>query len=69
LNKMMNWEIPVGEAKTLNGAVLEQLGYIPDQGYEIELGRYNIIIVTTKENAIQTVKIKEVSSDYKLKAV
>jgi len=69
LNKMMNWEIPVGEAKTLNGAILEQLGYIPDQGYEIELGRYNIIIVTTKENAIQTVRIKEVDSDYRLKAV
>ena len=69
LNKMMNWKIPVEEAKTLNGAILEQLGYIPDQGYEIELGRYNIIIVTTKENAIQTVRIKEVDSDYRLKAV
>ena len=69
LNKMMNWEIPVGEAKTLNGAILEQLGYIPDQGYEIELGRYKIIIVKTKENAIQTVRIKEVDSDYRLKAV
>jgi len=69
LNKMMNWEIPVEEAKTLNGAILEQLGYIPDQGYEIELGRYNIIIVKTKENAIQTVRIKEVDPDYRLKAV
>ena len=69
LNKMMNWEIPVEEAKTLNGAILEQLGYIPDQGYEIELGTYKIIIVKTKENAIQTVRIKEVDSDYRLKAV
>ena len=69
LNKMMNWEIPVEEAKTLNGAILEQLGYIPDQGFEIELGRYKIIIVKTKENAIQTIRIKEVDSDYRLKAV
>ena len=69
LNKMMNWEIPVEEAKTLNGAILEQLGYIPDQGYEIELGTYKIIIVKTKENAIQTVRIKEIDPDYKLKAV
>ena len=69
LNKMMNWEIPVEEAKTLNGAILEQLGYIPDQGYEIKLDRYKIIIVKTKENAIQTVRIKEVDPDYKLKAV
>ena len=69
LNKMMNWEIPVEEAKTLNGAILEQLGYIPDQGYEITLDRYKIIIVKTKENAIQTVRIKEIDPDYKLKAV
>ncbi len=69
LNKMMNWEIPVEEAKTLNGAILEQLGYIPDQGYEITLDRYKIIIVKTKENAIQTVRIKETDPDYKLKAV
>jgi Mg2+/Co2+ transporter CorB len=69
LNKMMNWEIPVEEAKTLNGAILEQLGYIPDQGYEIILDRYKIIIVKTKENAIQTVRIKETDPDYKLKAV
>ena len=69
LNKMMNWEIPVEEAKTLNGTILEKLGYIPDQGHEIELGTYKIIIVKTKENAIQTVRIKEIDPDYKLKAV
>ena len=69
LNKMMNWKIPVEEAKTLNGTILEKLGYIPDQGHEIELGTYKIIIVTTKENAIQTVRIKEIDPDYKLKAV
>ena len=27
LNKMMNWDIPIDEAKTINGAVLENLGY------------------------------------------
>jgi len=69
LNKMMNWKIPVEEAKTLNGTILEKLGYIPDQGHEIELGTYKIIIVKTKENAIQTVRIKEIDPDYKLKAV
>ena len=53
----------------MNGAILEQLGYIPDQGYEIELGRYRIIIVETKENAIQTIRIKVVDSDYRLRAV
>jgi len=69
LNRMMNWNIPIEEAKTMNGAILEKLGYIPDNGTEIELGNYKINIVQTKENAIKTLRIKEVDPEYKLKAV
>ena len=69
LNRMMNWNIPIEEAKTMNGAILEKLGYIPDNGTEIELGNYKINIVQTKENAIKTLRIKEIDSEYKLKAV
>ena len=69
LNRMMNWNIPIEEAKTMNGAILEKLGYIPDNGTEIELGNYKINIVQTKENAIKTLRIKEVGPEYKLKAV
>ena len=69
LNRMMGWNIPIEEAKTMNGAILEKLGYIPDNGTEIELGDYKINIVQTKENAIKTLKIKEVDSEYRLKAI
>ena len=69
LNRMMNWNIPIEEAKTMNGAILEKLGYIPDNGTEIELGNYKINIVQTKENAIKTLRIKEVDPEHKLKAV
>ena len=69
LNRMMNWNIPIEEAKTMNGAILEKLGYIPDNGTEIELGNYNINIVQTKENSIKTLRIKKVYREYKLKAV
>ena len=69
LNRMMGWNIPIEEAKTMNGAILEKLGYIPDNGTEIELGDYKINIVQTKENAIKTLRIKEMDSKYKLKAV
>jgi len=69
LNRMMNWNIPIEEAKTMNGAILEKLGYIPDNGTEIELGNYKISIVQTKENAIKTLRIKEIDPEYKLKAV
>ena len=69
LNRTMSWNIPIEEAKTMNGAILEKLGYIPDNGTEIELGDYKINIVQTKENAIKTLKIKEADSEYKLKAI
>ena len=69
LNRMMGWNIPIEEAKTMNGAILEKLGYIPDNVTEIDLGDYKINIVQTKENAIKTLKIKEVSPEYKLKAI
>ena len=69
LNRMMNWNIPIDEAKTMNGAILEKLGYIPDNGTEIELGNYKINIIQTKENAIKTLRIKEIDPKYKLKAV
>ena len=69
LNKMMNWSIPIDEAKTINGAVLDNLGYIPDVGTDFRLGGYSIEILTTKENAVEKVKIKKTDDDYELKVV
>ena len=69
LNKMMNWDIPIDEAKTINGAVLENLGYIPKEGADFRLGNYVIGIVSTKENAVETVTIKNSDEDYELKVV
>jgi len=69
LNKMMNWTIPIDEAKTINGAILENLGYIPEVDAEFTLGNYLICIISTKENAIETIKIKDMKGDYQLKVV
>ena len=69
LNKMMNWDIPVDEAKTINGAVLENLGYIPEEGTDFRLGGYIIEVLTKKENAVEKVKVKKSDDDYELKVV
>ena len=69
LNKMMDWKIPIDEAKTINGAILENLGYIPEVDAEFTLGNYLVSIISTKENAIETIKIKDIKGDYKLKVV
>ena len=66
---MMNWSIPIDEAKTINGAVLDNLGYIPDVGTDFRLGGYSIEILSTKENAVEKVKIKKTDDDYELKVV
>ena len=69
LNKIMNWKIPIDEAKTINGAILETLGHIPEVDAEFTLGNYLVSIISTKENAIETIKIKNIKGDYKLKVV
>ena len=69
LNKMMDWKIPIDEAKTINGAILETLGHIPEVDAEFTLGNYLVSIISTKENAIETIKIKDIKGDYKLKVV
>jgi len=69
LNKIMNWKIPIDEAKTINGAILENLGYIPEVDAEFTLGNYLISIISTKENAVETIKIKDIEGDYQLKVV
>ena len=69
INKMMNWNIPIDEAKTINGAVLDNLGYIPDIGTDFRLGGYIIEILSTKENAVEKVKITKTDDDYELKVV
>jgi Mg2+/Co2+ transporter CorB len=57
LNRMMNWHLPVDEAKTLNGLILEQLEEIPETGTDLQLGDYNVEIVQTSENVINLVRI------------
>ena len=69
LNKMMDWDIPVDEAKTINGAILEKLGYIPEVDFEFKLGDYLFTIISTKGNAVESVKVKNIKEDYKLKVV
>ena len=69
LNKIMKWKIPIDEAKTINGAILENLGYIPEVDAEFTLGNYLISIISTKENAVETIKIKDIKGDYQLKVV
>ena len=58
LNRMMNWHLPINEAKTLNGLILEYLEEIPQTGTGLQLGDYNVEIMQTSENVVNLVRIR-----------
>ena len=49
--------------------MLENLGYIPEEGTDFRLGGYIIEVLTKKENAVEKVKVKKSDDDYELKVV
>ncbi len=57
VNRIMAWELPVDEAKTLNGMILEYLESIPEAGTSVLINGYPIEIVKTGRNTIKKVRI------------
>ena len=57
LNRTMGWELPVGEARTLNGAILEHLEDIPTPATSLLLGDYPVEIVQTQGNVVRVARI------------
>jgi Mg2+/Co2+ transporter CorB len=57
LNRTMGWELPLSDAKTLNGAILEHLEDIPTPATSLLLGDYPVEIVQTRGNVVQVARI------------
>lgn len=57
LNRTMGWDLPVTDAKTLNGAILEHLEDIPTPATSLLLGDYPVEIVQTRGNVVQVARI------------
>jgi len=57
LNRVMRWRLPTDGPTTLNGLILEQLEAIPARGTALRLNGYNIEILATGENVVQSVRI------------
>lgn len=57
LNRRLNWKLPLGEARTLNGLVLEQLQEIPQVGSRVRVGGYAIEVVDIESNGVRTARI------------
>ncbi|MGH8279695.1 MAG: HlyC/CorC family transporter [Gammaproteobacteria bacterium] len=58
LNRLMDWKLPTGGPKTLNGLILEYLENIPKTGTRLRIAGYAMEIVRTSGSAAQTVRVR-----------
>jgi Mg2+/Co2+ transporter CorB len=59
LNRTMRWTLPTESAKTLNGLILETLETIPKTGTHVSIAGYQVEILKTLGNSVETVRIRE----------
>ena len=57
LNRKLGLHLPLGEAKTLNGLILEHLENIPEAGTSLKIGNYPIEIIQTQDRAVKVARI------------
>lgn len=57
LNRKLGLHFPVGEAKTLNGLILEHLQDIPEAGTSLKIGDYAIEVVQTQDRAVKVARV------------
>ncbi len=57
LNRKLGLHLPLGEAKTLNGLILEHLQNIPEAGTSLKIGNYPIEIIQTQDRAVKVARI------------
>lgn len=59
LNRTLDWSLPTDGPKTINGLVLEYLESIPDPGVSLRINGYVIEVIQTADNAIRTVRLRQ----------
>lgn len=57
LNRKLGLHLPLGEAKTLNGLILEHLQDIPEPGTSLKIEGYAIEIIQTQDRAVKVARI------------
>jgi Mg2+/Co2+ transporter CorB len=61
LNRQMQWRLPTGESRTLNGLILHVLENIPEPGTTLRIGELTIEIVQTSGQAVRTARIRRIT--------
>ena len=58
INRRLNWDLPTGGARTLNGLLTELLESIPETGTCVEVEGLSMTITEMHDNAIKTVEVR-----------
>jgi len=57
LNRKLGLHLPLGDAKTLNGLILEHLQDIPEAGTSLKIGDYPIEVIQTQDRAVKVARL------------
>ena len=63
INRQLDWDLPLGGPKTLNGLILEHLETIPEPGTSLRIGNFSMEVTQTLDNAAKMVKIVSLESN------
>ncbi len=61
LNRSLNWKLPTGGPKTLNGLVMEQMQELPRPGARLVIGGYQVEITDIRANAVKSARIRPIA--------
>ena len=63
LNKLFDWQLPVDEASTFNGLILEHLEKIPEEDTQFELYNLKITIMEVADNMVKQARVEPLQTE------
>ena len=57
INRALGWNLPIDEARTINGLITEEMEAIPDASVCWKVGNYRFEILSVQDNRIKSVKM------------
>ncbi|MDO9926765.1 HlyC/CorC family transporter [Glaesserella parasuis] len=61
LNKLFDWNLPLDEARTFNGLILEHLEKIPDEDTQFTLINLKVTVLEVSDNMVKLARVEPIS--------
>ena len=66
LNKLFDWNLPIDEARTFNGLIVEHLEKIPDEDSQFTILNLKITVLEVADNMVKLARVEPISDDAQL---